>query len=158
MATLSAHMVSSRLNPADSSHAVCPSWTFMCSVRRFFFSPCSAWVQASKRFGVDKLFYSVKMYFFCLTWSIRETRCIPLNIYGLTASSINNSSHTVVSTHQQGLHRQREGTEKVPLLPHPGSPWTLTGQMGSHTSCWAHPVKDNKTHFVGIFHNKPLLL
>lgn len=32
-----------------------------------FFSPCSVWAQASERFGVDKLFASMKMCVFCLT-------------------------------------------------------------------------------------------
>lgn len=41
---------------------------------------------------------------------------MPLNIYGLTASSINNSSHIVTSTDHSGLTGKEKGQDP---LPHP---------------------------------------
>ena len=76
------------------------------------------------------------MYLFCPPQSIWENRCIPLNIHGLTASSINNSSHIVPPPHL-GASRSVEGTgQKPPVLPAPRG-----GQMGRHMPCVGHPGK-----------------
>lgn len=50
------------------------------------------------------------------THSIEATRRSPLNIYGLTASSMNNASHTVTSTRHAGL-AGKEREQNPPPTP-----------------------------------------
>lgn len=88
-----------------------------------------------KSCGVDKLFYSIQMYCFCPTQGIRETRCIPLNIYGRTASSMNNSSHTALSTHQQGCPGE-EQEQKGSLLPSLEVPTPEADRWGATRLAW----------------------
>ena len=117
---------------------------------------CRSWAQAGRVVGLTSCFTPYKCTVSALHRASEKPDVSPwiFMVAQLLPWIIHPAQHCLpISKAAQARSR----TERL-TPPLPGSPSARSRQMGSHTPCLDHPVTDNKTHFVGIFYNKPLLL